>query len=135
VVDDPLVRRVRLQDLSVFALTALSLLQVLLSICSLLTDPNPDDPLVPEIAHMYKTDRQSMQATACNLDKQVCHGVITRTGRCCGTACPILEANMKLFQLFTGWVLIWCSQKPVHFLCPLRHDHQPHMQLASLALV
>uniref|UniRef100_A0A453S797 Uncharacterized protein n=1 Tax=Aegilops tauschii subsp. strangulata TaxID=200361 RepID=A0A453S797_AEGTS len=31
--------------------------QVLLSICSLLTDPNPDDPLVPEIAHMYKSDR------------------------------------------------------------------------------
>jgi len=29
----------------------------LLSICSLLTDPNPDDPLVPEIAHIYKTDR------------------------------------------------------------------------------
>jgi hypothetical protein len=32
------------------------LLQVLLSICSLLTDPNPDDPLVPEIAQIYKTD-------------------------------------------------------------------------------
>jgi len=30
---------------------------VLLSICSLLTDPNPDDPLVPEIARMYKTDK------------------------------------------------------------------------------
>ena len=30
---------------------------MLLSICSLLTDPNPDDPLVPEIAHIYKTDR------------------------------------------------------------------------------
>lgn len=27
---------------------------VLLSICSMLTDPNPDDPLVPEIAHLYK---------------------------------------------------------------------------------
>jgi hypothetical protein len=27
-------------------------LQVLLSICSLLTDPNPDDPLVPEIGPM-----------------------------------------------------------------------------------
>lgn len=27
-------------------------LQVLLSISSLLTDPNPDDPLVPEIAHV-----------------------------------------------------------------------------------
>lgn len=25
---------------------------VLLSICSMLTDPNPDDPLVPEIAHV-----------------------------------------------------------------------------------
>jgi cation transporter-like permease len=32
-------------------------MQVLLSICSLLTDPNPDDPLVPEIAHVYRTDR------------------------------------------------------------------------------
>jgi ubiquitin-protein ligase len=31
--------------------------QVLLSICSLLCDPNPDDPLVPEIAQQYKTDR------------------------------------------------------------------------------
>uniref|UniRef100_J3L2I9 UBC core domain-containing protein n=1 Tax=Oryza brachyantha TaxID=4533 RepID=J3L2I9_ORYBR len=38
--------------------------QVLLSICSLLTDPNPDDPLVPEIAHMYKTDRQKYENTA-----------------------------------------------------------------------
>jgi ubiquitin-conjugating enzyme E2 D/E len=32
-------------------------LSVLLSICSLLCDPNPDDPLVPEIARIYKTDR------------------------------------------------------------------------------
>ena len=38
--------------------------QVLLSICSLLTDPNPDDPLVPEIAHMYKTDRSKYESTA-----------------------------------------------------------------------
>ncbi|GCB83003.1 hypothetical protein scyTo_0023389, partial [Scyliorhinus torazame] len=30
----------------------------LLSICSLLCDPNPDDPLVPEIARIYKTDRE-----------------------------------------------------------------------------
>ena len=30
---------------------------VLLSICSLLCDPNPDDPLVPDIARLYKTDR------------------------------------------------------------------------------
>jgi len=39
-------------------------LQVLLSICSMLTDPNPDDPLVPEIAHVYKTDRARYEATA-----------------------------------------------------------------------
>lgn len=37
---------------------------VLLSICSMLTDPNPDDPLVPEIAHVYKTDRARYDATA-----------------------------------------------------------------------
>ena len=36
---------------------ALTISKVLLSICSLLTDPNPDDPLVPEIAHVYKTDK------------------------------------------------------------------------------
>lgn len=41
-----------------------ALTQVLLSICSLLTDPNPDDPLVPEIAHIYKTDRQRYEDTA-----------------------------------------------------------------------
>ncbi|GAU44752.1 hypothetical protein TSUD_246450 [Trifolium subterraneum] len=43
---------------------ALTISKVLLSICSLLTDPNPDDPLVPEIAHMYKTDRSKYEATA-----------------------------------------------------------------------
>jgi ubiquitin-conjugating enzyme E2 D len=30
---------------------------VLLSISNLLSKPNVDDPLLPEIAHMYKTDR------------------------------------------------------------------------------
>ncbi|CAL0315675.1 unnamed protein product [Lupinus luteus] len=43
---------------------ALTISKVLLSICSLLTDPNPDDPLVPEIAHMYKTDKTKYEATA-----------------------------------------------------------------------
>ena len=36
---------------------ALTISKVLLSISSLLTDPNPDDPLVPEIANIYKSDR------------------------------------------------------------------------------
>ncbi|KAG6592228.1 Ubiquitin-conjugating enzyme E2 28, partial [Cucurbita argyrosperma subsp. sororia] len=43
---------------------ALTVSKVLLSICSLLTDPNPDDPLVPEIAHMYKTDRAKYEHNA-----------------------------------------------------------------------
>eukprot|EP01002_Notosolenus_urceolatus_P013971 NODE_5057_length_736_cov_46.887918_g4242_i0.p2 GENE.NODE_5057_length_736_cov_46.887918_g4242_i0~~NODE_5057_length_736_cov_46.887918_g4242_i0.p2 ORF type:complete len:149 (-),score=43.13 NODE_5057_length_736_cov_46.887918_g4242_i0:195-641(-) len=43
---------------------ALTISKVLLSICSLLTDPNPDDPLVPEIAHMYKKDRSKFVKTA-----------------------------------------------------------------------
>uniref|UniRef100_M8CMI9 SUMO-conjugating enzyme UBC9 n=1 Tax=Aegilops tauschii TaxID=37682 RepID=M8CMI9_AEGTA len=43
---------------------ALTISKVLLSICSLLCDPNPDDPLVPEIAHMYKTDRHKYESTA-----------------------------------------------------------------------
>lgn len=37
---------------------------VLLSICSLLCDPNPDDPLVPEIARIYKTDREKYNELA-----------------------------------------------------------------------
>jgi len=35
---------------------ALTISKVLLSICSLLWDPNPYDSLVPEIARIYKTD-------------------------------------------------------------------------------
>ena len=35
---------------------ALTISKVLLSISSLLTDPNPDDPLMPDIAQLYKTD-------------------------------------------------------------------------------
>tara|TARA_B100000902_G_C27321085_1_gene924522 strand:+ start:6629 stop:7081 length:453 start_codon:yes stop_codon:yes gene_type:complete len=35
---------------------ALTISKVLLSICSLLDEPNPDDPLVPEIAELLKRD-------------------------------------------------------------------------------
>jgi ubiquitin-conjugating enzyme E2 D/E len=45
-------------------LSSVLIIAVLLSICSMLTDPNPDDPLVPEIAHVYKTDRPRYDATA-----------------------------------------------------------------------
>jgi len=43
---------------------ALTISRVLLSISSLLTDPNPEDPLVPEIANQYKTNKTAFEATA-----------------------------------------------------------------------
>jgi ubiquitin-conjugating enzyme E2 D/E len=43
---------------------ALTISKVLLSICSLLNDANPDDPLVPEIARQYKSDIQAFKQAA-----------------------------------------------------------------------
>ena len=43
---------------------ALTISKVLLSICSLLTDPNPDDPLVEEIAKLYKTNIEEYKLKA-----------------------------------------------------------------------
>lgn len=43
---------------------ALSVSKVLLSILSLLTDPNPDDPLMPDIARLYKQNRAAYEANA-----------------------------------------------------------------------
>ncbi|KAG5466712.1 hypothetical protein LSCM1_00884 [Leishmania martiniquensis] len=49
---------------------ALTISKVLLSVCSLLTDPNPDDPLVPDIARQYKTDRVAFNKTAAEWTRQ-----------------------------------------------------------------
>ncbi|GBC41325.2 ubiquitin-conjugating enzyme [Rhizophagus irregularis DAOM 181602=DAOM 197198] len=38
--------------------------KLLLMIYLFITNPDPDDPLVPEIAHVYKTDRDRYEATA-----------------------------------------------------------------------
>jgi len=43
---------------------ALTVSKVLLSICSLLCDPNPEDPLVPDIARLYINDRDKYNSTA-----------------------------------------------------------------------
>lgn len=43
---------------------ALTISKVLLSITSLLNDPNPDDPFVPDIANLYKTNRAAYEAEA-----------------------------------------------------------------------
>ncbi|XP_055452981.1 ubiquitin-conjugating enzyme E2 D4-like [Psammomys obesus] len=42
----------------------LTIAKVLLSICSLLCDPNPDDPLVPEIAKVYRKDKKKYDRMA-----------------------------------------------------------------------
>jgi len=42
---------------------ALTISKVLLSISSLLMDPNPDDPLEAEIAQIYKNDREKYNET------------------------------------------------------------------------
>lgn len=43
---------------------ALTISKVLLSISSLLDDPNPDDPLVPEIANLFKTNKAKYNENA-----------------------------------------------------------------------
>jgi ubiquitin-conjugating enzyme E2 D/E len=43
---------------------ALTASKMLLSILLLLTQPNPDDPLRSDVAHVYKTDRAKFDATA-----------------------------------------------------------------------
>lgn len=42
----------------------LSIIQVILSISSLLTDPNPSDPLMPDIAYQYTNNIEQFKVTA-----------------------------------------------------------------------
>lgn len=48
--------------------------KVLLSICSLLSEPNPDDPLVPEIARMFKEERSVHDSEARSFTLQYANG-------------------------------------------------------------
>ena len=43
---------------------ALTISKVLLSICALLCEPNPDDPLMPDIARLYKENREAYEQRA-----------------------------------------------------------------------
>ena len=43
---------------------ALNTSKLLLSICSLLAEPNPNDPLVPEIAELLRTNKDVHNANA-----------------------------------------------------------------------
>lgn len=56
---------------------ALSISTVLLSICSLLTDPNPNDPLDPEVARIYKDNKLQYEMTARNWTEKHANGINT----------------------------------------------------------
>ncbi|KAJ5912534.1 ubiquitin-conjugating enzyme E2 [Penicillium tannophilum] len=43
---------------------SITIKDVLVAIRALLANPNPDDPLAPEIAHLYKSDRSKFEAQA-----------------------------------------------------------------------
>ena len=43
---------------------ALTISKVLLSLCSLLSEPNPNDPLVPEIADLLKKNKAQHDSQA-----------------------------------------------------------------------
>lgn len=53
---------------------ALTISKVLLSICSLLTDCNPNDPLVGSIAQQYLADREAHDRTAAEWTKRYAQG-------------------------------------------------------------
>lgn len=44
--------------------SSLTLSKILLSVCSLLNDPNTQDPLVPDIASLYEKDYDNYKKTA-----------------------------------------------------------------------
>jgi len=73
---------------------ALTLSRVLLSISSLLCDPNPDDPLVPEIAHQYKTNKALYEANAREWTQKF--------------ACFLVEYSFfGVIMRHIGWSILW----------------------------
>jgi len=53
---------------------ALSVPRILLSICSLLTDPNPNDPLMPDIANEYKENKLRFEINARDFTNRYANG-------------------------------------------------------------
>jgi hypothetical protein len=83
--------------------------QVLLSICSLLTDPNPDDPLVPEIVQDGPAE---IWVNSSQLDAEICDGLTN-------TSCPspdgsrVVSRNRCWAPLFP-WICFWSCVSLIH---------------------
>eukprot|EP01083_Nonionella_stella_P037194 101407_1 len=75
---------------------ALTIYKVLLSIQSLLTDPNPHDPLVPDIAKQYKTDRFLHDLTAEEWTQKYANGDTQGSKELCGCYQMISECLTAL---------------------------------------
>ena len=71
----------------------------------MLTDPNPDDPLVHDIAHLYKTDRPRYEATAREWTRKYVlsssHSVVFLI--CCqqGMLCSVVAAALQFIETYT----------------------------------
>ena len=53
---------------------ALTISKVLLSLCSLLSEPNPDDPLEPDIARLLKSNKEQHDSQARAFTLQYANG-------------------------------------------------------------
>lgn len=96
---------------------ALTISKVLLSICSLLTDPNPDDPLVPEIARMYKTDKDRYNQLA----KDWTHKYAMQCSHSPSTHSPLgrglLQAPPPHYPCHIHSCTVECvCDRPIHFV-------------------
>lgn len=61
---------------------ALTIDKVLLSICSLLTDPNPNDPLEADVARIYRDNKLTFEITAREWTKKHASGVTEKKPVC-----------------------------------------------------
>ena len=77
---------------------ALTISKVLLSICSLLCDPNPDDPLVPEIARYHLTAKHISNNDPC-LTQALQNWQGEVHGACQGVDPEVRHVNQECFHL------------------------------------
>ena len=94
---------------------ALTISKLLLSISSLLTDPNPDDPLEAGIAELYKRDRKKYYSTAKRWTEKYAKFYLSREKRLWK---ELAEYNKKTES--TG-----CSYTDYFFLYRLIRKHKP----------